>query len=568
MGAAWSTGAEGYALNFDGVNDFVEFVSSDFDLSSTVTISAWINPTVIADYPRIAGKTHTSDVNPWVIWGLTINNNGKVLLELASPSGKRGYARSSSTIPTNTWTHVAGTYDSASVKIYVNGQLEGTRSFSEQLAINGEPFSIARSSYGGNFFDGRIDEVRVYDRPLSSTEIYELYTLYNTNPVANAGDTSTNTEGSPILFDGSLSDDPDPYGEIVSYRWEFGDGATGGGIRSSHTYTQDGSYPVTLEITDNMGATDRDVIFVTVLDTSPLADFSGTPEEGSSPLSVLFTDQSSSHDGVSEWYWEFGDGENSTVVNPTHIYTQEGTYTVSLRTKEADGDQDIETKINYIIVTTNVPPVADAGGPYTGVEEVAIAFNGSGSYDPDGRITAWLWEFGDGEISTDESPTHSYASDGQYMLTLTVTDNRGANGTDTTEIVINAHPTLNCTLIEPDTAIQVTSAPITFQARVTSQETPIADATVIFSINETEFDRVQSDRDGYAACQHSPSSGNHQWSAQAIKPGYTADTSMSRQFTYTPSLPSIPWANYLVIMLLVIAVWISFAYFTYRGYRR
>jgi PKD repeat protein len=503
-----------------------------------------------------------------VIWGLTINNNHKVLLEVAAPDGSRGYARSNSRIPTNEWTHVAGTYDGASVKIYVNGRLEDTRSFNEPLALNNEPFSIGRSSYGNNYFPGKLDEVRVYNRSLSSTEISELYSIFNEVPVANAGGPYTGTEGALITFDGSQSEDPDPYGKIVKYYWDFGDGSTGEDIQTAHIYTQDGSYPVSLEVTDNMGATNREIIFVSVLDTPPLADFSGTPVVGSSPLTVTFTDSSDSHDGIAVWYWEFGDDENSTAANPIYTYTQEGAYTVSLRAKEADGDQDIETKTNYILVTTNEPPVADAGGPYTGTESTDITFNGSNSYDPDGTITAWLWEFGDGETSSDESPTHFYASDGRYTIALTVTDNRGANGTDTTEIVINAHQTLNCTLIAPDTTIQATSAPITFQARVTSQETPIADATVVFSINGVEFDRVQSDRGGYAICQHSPSSGNHQWSAQAIKPGYTAGTSMSRQFTYTPSLPSIPWANYLVIMLLVIAVWISFAYFTYRQYKR
>jgi hypothetical protein len=146
MGASWSSGVDGYALNFDGDDDFIEFFSSDFDLQTTVTIAAWINPSAIVGYPRIAGKTHSSDVDPWVIYGLSLNDNRKVLLELAFPSGERGYARSTSSIPINEWTHVAGTYDWSSVKIYVNGRLENTRSYTEPLILNEEPFSIARSS--------------------------------------------------------------------------------------------------------------------------------------------------------------------------------------------------------------------------------------------------------------------------------------------------------------------------------------------------------------------------------------------------------------------------------------
>jgi PKD repeat protein len=568
MGATWGSGVDGYALNFDGQDDFIEFVSPEFNLQSTVTISAWINPAAIVKYPRIAGKTHTSDVNPWVIWGLSINNNHKVLLELASPSGKRGYARSSSTIPLNTWTHVAGTYDSASIKIYVNGKLEDTQSFSEPLAINTEPFSIARSSYGENYFDGLIDDVYVYNRTLSSTEIYELYTRYNDNPVADAGDAYTGPEGTAILFDGSGSIDPDSFGDIVNYHWEFGDGSTGEGRQPSHTYSSDGSFVVSLEVTDNMGATNRDVTVVTIVDTAPLADFSGTPEAGSSPLTVTFTDTSASHDGIAERYWEFGDGENSTATNPTHIYTHEGAFTVSLRAKEADGDQDIETKTNYIIVTTNEPPVADAEGPYTGITDEVIAFNGSSSFDPDGVITAWSWEFGDGNTSIEESPTHRYSSEGRYTITLTVTDNRGAIGTGTTWIDIDSRPRLICTLITPENEKEVMSVSINFQALVTSQGNPVANATVTFYINGSEVESVQSDLNGYANCQHTLPTGSHQWSVQAIKLGYTTGNSMSRQVTNNPPPISIPWANYLVIMVLVIAGWIALAYSIYLRQHR
>jgi PKD repeat protein len=568
MGATWGSGIDGYALNFDGEDDFLEFVSSDFDLQSTVTISAWINPSTIANYPRIAGKTHSLDDDPWVIYGLSINTNHKVLLELASPNGTRGYARSISRIPTNEWTHVAGTYDGTSVKIYINGQLEDVRSFSEPLAINSEPFSIARSSYGANYYNGKIDDIRVYNRALNSTEIDDLYTLFNDDPVADAGDAYASTEGTPITFDGSRSTDPDPYGEIVNYHWEFGDGSTGAGVRPTHTYAHDGSYSISLEVTDNMDATDRDVVFVTVLDTPPLADFAGTPAVGSSPLVVTFTDISNSHDGISEWYWEFGDGGNSTNAKPMHIYAQEGVYTVLLRAKEADGDHDIETKTNYIVVTTNELPVADAGDAYASTEGTPITFDGSRSTDPDGSITAWLWQFGDGETSADESPTHSYSSEGRYTVTLTVTDNTGANDTDTTWIDIDARAMLICTLITPDNTREVTVTPIEFQALVTSDGTRIAGATVLFYVDERLVASVQSNRDGYASCQHTPSSGDHQWSANATKAEYIPGTSGSRHFTYIPPPPIIPWVNYLVIILLVIGVWTSLAYISYRRQHR
>ena len=78
--------------------------------------------------------------------------------------------------------------------------------------------------------------------------------------------------------------------------------------------------------------------------SGPTADFSFTPDLGEEPLTASFTDLSTSTDGLVSWLWNFGDGKTSTEQNPTHTYTREGIYTVSLTVKEGDGDSDIRTK--------------------------------------------------------------------------------------------------------------------------------------------------------------------------------------------------------------------------------
>lgn len=83
---------------------------------------------------------------------------------------------------------------------------------------------------------------------------------------------------------------------------------------------------------------------------------------------------------------------------------------------------------NFRIETTldiNVPPICDAGGPYFGDAGVLLQFDASGSFDPDGEIMAYEWDFGDGQTGTGMAPTHTYASDGEYNITLCVTDNLG-----------------------------------------------------------------------------------------------------------------------------------------------
>jgi len=81
-------------------------------------------------------------------------------------------------------------------------------------------------------------------------------------------------------------------------------------------------------------------------------------------------------------------------------------------------------------------PTADAGGPYTGKTQIAILFDGSQSVDTDGSIVSYTWHCGDGSVVTGIKPTHTYKTSGTYSLTLTVKDNEGNCGTDSTTVTI------------------------------------------------------------------------------------------------------------------------------------
>jgi PKD repeat protein len=101
-----------------------------------------------------------------------------------------------------------------------------------------------------------------------------------------------------------------------------------------------------------------------------------------------------------------------------------------------DGDAVDDVLFAFSLVSPNAAPVADSGGPYAGSVGVPVLFSSSGSVDSDGTIVAYEWTFGDGEFSTLEKPTHVYAAEGTYPVTLTVTDNDGATDVATTEAVI------------------------------------------------------------------------------------------------------------------------------------
>ena len=85
---------------------------------------------------------------------------------------------------------------------------------------------------------------------------------------------------------------------------------------------------------------------------------------------------------------------------------------------------------------TNDPPVADAGPDQTVIVGETCTFDGSGSYDPDGTIVSWEWDFDDGTTGSGETATHEYSSPGVYTATLTVTDDDGATDTDTATVIV------------------------------------------------------------------------------------------------------------------------------------
>jgi PKD repeat protein/Tfp pilus assembly protein PilV len=149
-------------------------------------------------------------------------------------------------------------------------------------------------------------------------------------------------------------------GTITGWQWDFGDGAGTSYQNPSHTYNDADTYTVTLRVTDDNSSEDsmEKVAYITVSEpeTPPTANFTGAPTAGEAPLIVDFTNLSSPGTGtITGWQWDFGDDMGtSSDQNPSHTYTDAGTYTVDLTATDDNALQDIETKPAYITVT--LPP--------------------------------------------------------------------------------------------------------------------------------------------------------------------------------------------------------------------
>ncbi len=199
--------------------------------------------------------------------------------------------------------------------------------------------------------------------------------------------------------------------------------------------------------------------------TAPTALFHATPTSGPSPLNVTFTDDSTG--GPTSWSWDFGDSTTSTAQNPNHQYASDGTYTVKLTVANGSGQNSL-TKTNYIVVGTK--PAADFSADQTsGPSPLTVNFTDASTNGP----TSWSWDFGDpssgaNNTSTDQNPSHTYASDGAYTVKLTATNAAGSNtATKTGYIVVGTTPAASFTADQTSGA-----APLTVNFSDTSANNP------------------------------------------------------------------------------------------------
>lgn len=255
----------------------------------------------------------------------------------------------------------------------------------------------------------------------------------NQPPTAVITTPETVTLDKPFTLDASNSRDED--GQIVTYLWNLGDGAKAEGPDVTHTYTRPGTYEVTLIVEDDSGslcsqARARQWIRV---NAAPVPRLNVKSIAAIDEVIDLNADGSIDSDGeIRSYAWDFGDGAAAEGLAVTHAWAASGEYTVSLTVTDDAGQANSSATIRKTI-TINEPPVPDADYREVIAAQESVPFDGTVSVDPDGSIRQYVWNMGDGAEHVGGLIRHAYEAPGEYIVTLTVTDN-----TDTLNNTVSA----------------------------------------------------------------------------------------------------------------------------------
>jgi len=372
-GALWTTGRINGALNFDGLNDYVDCGNSEtLDPTQGATIEAWVNfnqlPSDAKHIMAIAGRSGGGT-------DLDIQTETDNKFKFYVGPGAPSVAVSNTVVETNEWYHIAGTYQANEfIKIYVNGVLEKTTSIGITRNTNPNKLQIGQSLWPGRFFNGTIDEVKIFNRALSAEEIGAEYMYVSVSSSSDVMDV-----GQSQLFNSSVMGGASP----CTYQWYLSDNQVSGATSSSWTFTPSspGAYTVYVNATDNVGTRAKSNIATVTVNpsTSPSTipsptlspAFEASLSESASALNygntvnftvsanggiepytyVWYVDNQSAQSGDSPYY-----STNSQAVGSHHVYVQ-------VTDAASNSAQTLTVEFNVLPVSSLSPSPSSIGQP-------------------------------------------------------------------------------------------------------------------------------------------------------------------------------------------------------------
>ena len=225
------------------------------------------------------------------------------------------------------------------------------------------------------------------------------------------------------------------YGGSDSYGTVFAVNTGGTNFVALHEFSggDDGAYPsgslvlvssTLYGATSSGGSNGNGTLFAVSVTPISTIQFTASPTNGPSPLTVQFnsTNVDSQGNAIAKWNWSFGDGANSTLQNPSHTYATVGNYTPTLI---ATNNIGVAVPGIAPAITVANPTIQFTAAPTNGTPQLAVQFNSPGTDSLGNNIVSWNWSFGDGATSTLQNPSHIYTTVGNYTPVLVATNING-----------------------------------------------------------------------------------------------------------------------------------------------
>jgi hypothetical protein len=482
-GASWTSGISSGALRFDGADDHVNVPNSaSLAVSGNqISVGLWMKPAVTLD----ATTPLTLLLDKGDEYGFQMDptsSGGRIwfFVWLASAPWQ-GITTTTDRWEANTWYYLIGTYDGSYLRVYVNGVLENSRPLSGDLYRSGFPLSIGSYCLGTMcFFNGAIDEVKIHNYARTAEEIqadfnanagpvgywkfdegsgniaYDSSGNGNTGTVNGAGWT-TGISDDALLFDGvndyvGIADSP-------SLRLTTNQASLE--LWFKPTVTLDSTLTHRINILDKGDGYGFQMepgarIFFTVWIGGN--QWLGTVT--SNWIAGKWYHIAGTYDGTTEKVYVNGILENSQSISGSlsgnSLPLSIGSYCYGTMNFFPGAIDEVKIyncgrtaeEIWNDYISANQPPVSDFRfrGPETSFTRSTIyvgsevKFDAEPSYDTDGTIVSYAWDFGDGITITESNRVvnHAYPISGSYTVTLTVTDDKGATGQISNELFI--HP--------------------------------------------------------------------------------------------------------------------------------
>ncbi|MBI1286669.1 MAG: PKD domain-containing protein [Flavobacteriales bacterium] len=305
---------------------------------------------------------------------------------------------------------------------FVNGASSGTgTSFTPNFISDGDQVKVTMTSS--------------YPCPTVPTVTSDVITvIVHLNPVIDCSNVTNSYLGAETGFNADVTAATPPF----EYFWQFGDGGSATDQSPSHLYGSTGTYSASVEVTDTFGCSAIcNVPVDIILPPYVYGGFTYTEDSQCGSTEVAFTDTSQGNPVT--WYWDFGDGDTSSLQNPTHTFTGTGPYTVTLA---ASNTVFTDTVVVPNMITPWVIPVAGFNVSPTEVcDSSDLRF-----YDNSVNAASWQWDFGDGNSGTFntsdlQNPFHAFNDSGTYIVNLTVFSEDGCQAQATpVTILVHASP--------------------------------------------------------------------------------------------------------------------------------